>query len=105
MGENRGDGEVGGGRGGGDLKRRALKGRAEVCGYCKTGIDIKKGSERWNDSMKMVEEEKKKLFEEWLQRQNGRLWERYKEKWKECKEVVNVAKREARWRWGRGEVK
>ena len=54
------------------------------------------GSEWWNDSMKKVVEEKKKLFEEWLQRQNGRLWERYREKRKGCKLVANVAKREAR---------
>ena len=85
----------------GDLKRMALEGGAEVCGYCKIGIGMRKGSEWQNDSMKKVVEEKKKLFEEWLQRQNGRLWERCKEKRKECWWVVNVAEREARWRWGR----
>ena len=34
--------------------------------------------------MKVVEE-KKKLFEEWLKRQDGRLWERYSECERGCK--------------------
>ena len=89
MGESRGDGE----EEWGDLNKRALEGGAEVCGYCKIGIDMTKDSEWWNDRMMVVVvEEKKKLFETWLQRQNGRLWEKYREKRKECKKVVNVAK-------------
>ena len=48
--------------------------------------------------MKKVVKEKKTLFEEWLPRQNGMLWERYREKRKGCKQVVTVPKR---WRWGR----
>ena len=43
----------------GYLKRRALEGGAEVCGYCKIGIGMRKGSELWNDSVKKVMEEKK----------------------------------------------
>ena len=81
-----------------DLKRRALEGGVKVCGYCKVGMGMRKGSEWWNDSMKKLVEEKKKLFEEWLQKQSGRLWERYREKRKESKWVVNVTKGEARWR-------
>ena len=82
----------------GDLKLRALEGEAEVCGYCKIEIGMRKGSEWWNGSVNKVVEGKKKLFEEWVQRQNGRLWERYGVKRRDCEWVVNVAKREVRWR-------
>ena len=38
-----------------------LEGGAEVCGYCKVGIGLRKGSERWNDSTKEVVEEEEKI--------------------------------------------
>ena len=60
VGKSRGDGKAGSGGRVGVLKRRALEGGAEVCGYCKIGIGMRKGSEWWNDSMKKVVEEKKK---------------------------------------------
>ena len=42
----------------GDLKKRASEGEAEVRGYCKAGIGMRMGSERWNDCVNKVVEEK-----------------------------------------------
>ena len=61
MGESIGDGEAGGGERVEDLNRRELEVGAEVRGYYKIGIGMKKGSERWNDSVKKVVKKKKNI--------------------------------------------
>ena len=83
-----------------DLKSSMLEGGVEVCGERKFGCGMRKGSEWWNDRVKEVVGEKKKAYEEWLQGQDRRLWEVYREKKNECRRVVRVAKRGARQRWG-----
>ena len=63
---------------------------------------MRRGSEWWNDSVKMKVEEKKKAFEEWLQSNSREKYERYKEKNVEVKRRVDEAKRAANHRWGQG---
>ena len=46
-------------------------------------------------------EEKKKSYEEWLQRRSRRMWKLYREIRKECKRVVRRAKRNDQRRWGK----
>ena len=44
--------------------------------------------------------EKRKAFEEWLQRRDGNTYDRYREQRAVVKRAVKVAKRMADWRWG-----
>ena len=44
----------------GGPKEGALEGEAEVCGYCKIGIGMRKGDEWWDDSVVKVVQENKK---------------------------------------------
>ena len=69
----------------------------EVCGG-----GIRKGSEWWNDEVKVVVEGKKKEFEEWLQCRTREKYEIYKAKNVEVKRRVTEAKRAANDRWGQG---
>ena len=84
-----------------DLKTGMLEGGEEVCGSRKVGCGKRKGSEWWNENVKRVVEEKKRAYEQWLQRRNRRMWELYREKRQECKRVVRRAKRDAQRRWGK----
>ena len=84
----------------GNMKRGVLVDGAEVCGYRRVGVGKRKGSEWWNDRVKRVVEEKKRLFEEWLQGRDRGVWERYREKRKECSREVKWAKRQASRRAG-----
>ena len=84
-----------------DLKAGLLEGGGEVCGFRKVGCGMRKGSEWWNDRVKKAVEEKKKAYEEWMQKKGRRLWEVYKEKRNECRRIVRREKRGAKWRWGK----
>ena len=75
---------------------------SDVCGKRVVGGGIRKGSEWWNERVKMKVEEKKRAYEEWLQCGNSESYERYKEKKAEVKRVVKEAKRAADFRWGQG---
>ena len=72
---------------------------SDVCGKRIVGGGIRKGSEWWNEGVKMKVEEKKRAYEEWLQCDSFESYERYKEKKAEVKREVKEAKRAADFRW------
>ncbi|XP_068234374.1 uncharacterized protein [Palaemon carinicauda] len=53
---------------------------------------MRKGSERWNEGVKMKVEEKKRVFEEWLQSNSVKKCERYREKNMEVKRKKHLAR-------------
>ena len=60
-----------------------------VCGMRRVGGQgIKMGSEWWNNGVKKVLEEKRQLFQRWLQSKRSEEWEMYKEKRREAKRSV-----------------
>ncbi|XP_068230618.1 uncharacterized protein [Palaemon carinicauda] len=75
---------------------------SDVCGKKVVGGSMRKGSEWWNEGVKVKVEEKKRAFEEWLQSNSIEKYEKYKEKNVEVKLKVREAKRAADLRWGQG---
>ena len=74
--------------------KESLVGHAsDECGKRFVGDCMRKGSEWWNEGVKMKVEEKKKAFEEWLQYNSVEKYERYREKNVEVKRKVEEAKR------------
>ena len=68
------------------LMKESLVGYAsDVCGKRFVGGCMRRGSEWWNEGMKMKVEEKKRAFEEWLQCNSVEKYERYREKNVEAK--------------------
>ena len=61
---------------------------------------MRRGSEWWNEEVKMKVEEKKRAFEEWLQCNSVEKHERYREKNVEAKRMVKEAKRMSNFKWG-----
>ena len=61
---------------------------------------MRRGSEWWNEGVKMKVEEKKRAFEEWLQCNSVEKYERYREKNVEAKRKVEEAKRMSNFKWG-----
>ena len=61
---------------------------------------MRRGSEWWNEGVKMKVEEKKRVFKEWLQCNSMEKYERYREKNVETKWKVEEAKRMLNFRWG-----
>ena len=53
---------------------------SHVCGKRFVGDCMRRGSEWWNEGVKMKVEEKKRAFEEWLQCSSVEKYERYREK-------------------------
>merc|ERR1711915_38529 len=82
------------------MKENVREHASSVCGKRIVGDCRRKGSEWWNEEVKRKVEEKKKAFEEWLQKDNVLSYERYKEKKVEVKRKVREAKRTADFRWG-----
>ena len=83
------------------LMKESLVGHAsDVCGKRFVGGCMRKGSERWNEGVKMKVEEKKRAFEEWLQCNSVEKYERYREKNVEAKRKVEEAKRISNFKWG-----
>ena len=83
------------------FKEAVIKCAEEVCGKRRVRVQgIKKGSEWWNDGVKRVLGEKRKIYERWLQSRREEEWELYKEKRREAKRAVQQAKRRANERWG-----
>ena len=73
------------------------------CGACKrcvVGGCMRKGGEWWNEGVKMKVEEKKRVFEDWLQCNSVEKYERYREKNVEAKRKVEEAKRMSNFKWG-----
>ena len=63
------------------LMKESFVGHAsDVCGKRFVGDCMKRGSEWWNERVKMKVEEKKRAFEEWLWGNNLKKYERYREK-------------------------
>ena len=76
------------------LIKESLVGHAsDVCGKRFVGGCMRRGSEWWNEGMKMKVKEKKRAFEEWLQCNSVEKYERYGEKNVEAKRKVEEAKR------------
>ena len=85
-----------------ELMKESLVGHAsDVCGKRFVGGCMRKGSEWWNEGVKMKVEEKKSAFEEWLQCNSVEKYERYREKNVEAKRKVEEAKRMSNFKWGR----
>ena len=79
---------------------KVLRSASEVCGRRRVGGGVRKGSEWWNEEVEVAVGEKRRAFEEWLQRKNAETYEKYREKRMEVKRKVRGAKRAADWRWG-----
>ena len=59
---------------------------SDVCGKRFVGGCMRRGSEWWNEGVKMKVEEKKRAFEEWLQCNSVEKYERYRKKNVEAKQ-------------------
>ena len=73
---------------------------SNVCGKRFVGGCMRRGSEWWNEGVKMKVEEKKRAFEEWLQCNSVEKYERYREKNVEAKRKMEEAKRMSNFKWG-----
>ena len=83
------------------LMKESFVGHAsDVCGKRFVGGCMRRGSEWWNEGVKMKVEEKKRAFEEWLQCNSMEKYERYREKNVETKRKVEEAKRMLNFKWG-----
>ena len=82
------------------IKENFVEHASDVCGRRIVGGGMRKGSEWWNEGVKMKVDEKKRAFEEWLQSNSRENYERYKEKKVEAKRKVDEEKRLANFRWG-----
>ena len=83
------------------LMKESLVGYAsDVCGKRFVGGCMRRGSEWWNEGVKMKVEEKKRAFEEWLQCNSVEKYERYREKNVEAKRKVEEAKRMSNFKRG-----
>ena len=49
------------------FRDRVLKCATEVCGCRRVGQRIRKGSECWNEKVRLAVLQKRKIFEQWLQ--------------------------------------
>ena len=84
------------------VNERKFRGHAsDVCGKRFVGDCMRRGSEWWNEGVKMKVEEKKRAFEEWLQCNSMEKYERYREKNVETKRKVEEAKRMSNFKWDR----
>ena len=83
------------------LRKESLVGHAsDVCGKRFVGGCMRKGSEWWNEGVKMKVEKKKRVFEEWLQCNSMEKYEKHREKNVETKRKVEEAKRMSNSKWG-----
>ena len=82
------------------MKESFVRHASNVCGKRFVGGCIRKGSEWWNEGVKIKVEEKKRAFEEWLQCDSMEKYERYREKNVETRLKVEKAKRMLNFRWG-----
>ena len=72
----------------------------DVCGMRRVGRQRIKGSEWWNEGVGKAVAEKRRAFEEWLQRRDRVTYDRYRAQRVAVKLAVQAAKRMADWRWG-----
>ena len=71
----------------------------DVCGMRREGRQRRKGSEWWNEVGRAVSE-KRRVFEEWLQRTDKVAYDRYQAQRVAVKLAVQAAKRMVAWRLG-----
>ena len=65
------------------FKEEVLGCAKEVCGMRRMGGNVRKGSEWWDEGVRVAVKEKRQAYEEWLQSDSSELYERYKRrKWK-----------------------
>ena len=83
------------------FRETVMRCAAEVCGMRKVGGTRKKGSEWWDEEVKLKVEEKRRAFNEWQRARNDQKWENYKIKKREAKRSVRESKRRANFSWGR----
>ena len=83
------------------LMKKSFVGHAsDVCGKRFVGGCMGRGSEWWNEGVKMKVEEKKRAFEEWLQCNSMEKYERHREKNVETKRRVEEVKKMSNFKWG-----
>ena len=70
------------------MKENFVGHASNMCGKGFVGGCRRRGSEWWNEGVKMKVEEKKRAFEEWLQCNSMEKYERYREKNVETKQKV-----------------
>ena len=72
----------------------------DVCGMRCAGGQRRKGSERWNEEVGRAVAEKRRAFEEWLQRRDRVTYDRYRAQRAAVKLAVQATKRMADRRRG-----
>ena len=72
----------------------------DVCGMRRVGGQRRKGSAWWNEEVNRAVAEKRRAFEEWLQRRDMVTYDRYRAQRVAVKLAVQAAKRMADRRWG-----
>ena len=72
----------------------------DVCGMRRVGGQRGKGSEWWNEKVGRAVAEKRRAFEEWLQRRDRVTYDRYRAQRMAVKLAVKLQKE---WRTGDGE--
>ena len=72
----------------------------DVCGMRRVGGQRRMGSEWWKEKVGRAAAEKRRAFEEWLQRRDRVTYERYWAQRVAVKLVFQAAKRMAERRWG-----
>ena len=65
----------------------------DVCGMRRVGGQRRKESEWWNEEVGRAVAEKRRAFEEWLQRRDGVTYDRYRAQRVAVKLAVQAAKR------------
>ena len=65
----------------------------DVCRMRRVGRKRRKGSEWWNDEVGREVIEKRRAFEEWLQRRDEVTYDRYREQRLVAQRAVQVAKK------------
>ena len=83
-----------------DIVMESLECTNDVCGMRHVGGQRRKGSERWNEQVGRAVAEKRRAFEEWLQRKDRVTYDRYWAHRVAVKLEVQAAKRMEDRRWG-----
>ena len=72
----------------------------DVCGMRRVGGQRSKGSGRWNEEVGRAVAEKRRAFQEWLQRRDRITYDRYRAQRVVVRVAVQVANRMEDQRWG-----
>ena len=82
------------------FRDRAMECTNDACGMRHVGWQRRKGSEWWNEEVGRAVAEKRRAFEEWLQRRDRVTYDKYRALILVVKRSVQVANRMANWRCG-----